>query len=376
MKALIVGGGIGGLAAAIALLRARIDVEVFERADEIREVGAGISLWTNALHALDRIGLTEELRPTFVNNPPSAGLRSWDGTPITPPLSVELASRLRALCVVTHRADLLAGLLRSLGERHVRLGARAVTFEQTVDGVVVRFADGRSASGDLLIGADGLNSIVRAGLHGNQPPRYSGYTSWRGVVQFDTSRVDPCESWGHGARFGHAGMNGNRVYWYATLTTPEGGRNPDEKAALLQIFRNWHAPIPSLVEATESSAVLRNDIYDRPVSTAWGSGRVTLIGDAAHPMTPNLGQGACQALEDAVVLGQSLARQRDVPAALQEYERLRIPRVNPIVIRSRQVGWLGQWRQPLAVAARNALLKRVSARQQVEQLERVVNYRV
>jgi 2-polyprenyl-6-methoxyphenol hydroxylase-like FAD-dependent oxidoreductase len=281
-----------------------------------------------------------------------------------------------SLCVVTHRADLLAVLLRALGKAHVTLGARAVSFDQHGDGVVVQFADGRSARGDVLVGADGLSSVVRAGLHGDERPRYSGYTSWRGVLPFETSRIDPCESWGYAARFGHAPMNGNRVYWYATLTTPEGGRNPDEKAALLELFRDWHAPIPALVAGTEPAAILRNDIYDRPGLTRWGRGRVTLLGDAAHPMTPNLGQGACQALEDAVVLGRSLEHQRDVPAALQEYERRRIPRVNPIVARSRQVGWLGQWRQPLAVAARNALLRRLSPRRQVEHIESLVTYRV
>jgi 2-polyprenyl-6-methoxyphenol hydroxylase-like FAD-dependent oxidoreductase len=374
MRALIVGAGIGGLAVGIALKRIGVDVSVFEQANDIQEVGAGLSLWTNAIHALGELGLAGALQSVSLDNPP-VGLRSWDGRRLTPELPPDMAARLRGLCVILHRAELLALLLDALGKEHVTLHARVLSFSQTNDRATVRFEDGRETDGDLVIGADGLNSVVRAGLHGARPPSYSGYTAWRSVVSFDTSRAQAWESWGHGKRFGQVPMNG-RAYWYATLNTPEGGRNADEKAALLETFRGWHPPIETLIEATPERAILRNDIYDRPLLATWGSGRVTLVGDAAHPMTPNLGQGACQAIEDAVVLAKCLDQERDISTALRTYEARRIPRVNPIVIESRRVGRFGQWEHPLAVRLRTALLKMARPRLQIGHLERIVRYRV
>jgi len=170
-------------------------------------------------------------------------------------------------------------------------------------------------------------------------------------------------------------MTQDRVYWYATSNAPEGERKPgNEKAGLAKIFKGWHTPIESLIDATDESAIFRNDIYDRPGLNKWGEGRVTLLGDAAHPMTPNLGQGACQALEDAVVLARCLSGSPDTASALADYETQRIPRANWFVNQSRQVGTIGQWQHPIAVTLRNALIKLLSPRMQERQLERIVRY--
>ena len=171
-------------------------------------------------------------------------------------------------------------------------------------------------------------------------------------------------------------MSMNRVYWFATQNTAEGGRNANEKIAATDLFGRWHSPIPSLIEATPEPDILRNDIYDRPVLKSWGAGRITLLGDAAHPMTPNLGQGACQALEDAVVLSQSLAGRTDIAAALRSYEQQRIPRANAFVTRSRQVGAIGQFESRVAVHLRDAFFSRLSPRLQVNQLARIIGFRV
>lgn len=373
MRAVVIGAGIGGLSAGIALKRAGIHVELYERAAELKEVGAGLSLWANAIHALELLGLGEATR-AYCTPYEVAGIRTLDGRVLSPP-PPDFARMVGPPCVV-HRVELQEMLVGALGAGRVRLGARCERFGEDAAGVTAEFADGRRARGDVLIGADGLHSIVRSQLHGPRPPRYAGYTAWRSVVSFDTSRVRASESWGFGARFGMVPMSGNRVYWFATENTPEGGRQPDEKAHLQRLFRAWHEPIEALIEATPRSAILRNDIYDRPVLRRWGAGRVTLLGDAAHPMTPNLGQGACQALEDAVVLARCLQRDHDPVAALRVYEGQRIPRANTIVNRSRRVGAVAQWRHPLAVSLRNALVSRVPPEAQARQLAKVIAYRV
>jgi 2-polyprenyl-6-methoxyphenol hydroxylase-like FAD-dependent oxidoreductase len=305
-----------------------------------------------------------------------AGLLSWDGRTVVTISTDDLRQRVGVVCVIMHRAELQSILLAALGRDAVRLSAHCVGVEQDADGVEAQFADRRRVRGDLLVGADGLHSVVRAALHGSTPPRYSGYTAWRAVVPFGTRDLRASESWGYGTRFGIVPMSKNRVYWFATQNAAEGGRNANEKFAVMELFGRWHSPIPSLIDATPAQDILRNDIYDRPVIRSWGAGRITLLGDAAHPMTPNLGQGACQALEDAVVLSQCLAAQTDVPAALRSYEHQRIPRANELVNRSRQVGAIGQVESRVAVRLRDAFFRRLSPRLQMNQLARIIGVRV
>lgn len=372
-KAFIIGGGIGGLATAIALTQIGFTVEVFERVALLREVGAGLSLWANAIKALDYLGLASAVRALALPET-AGGIRTATGALLMQTANAQLAAEFGELSVMVHRAELHDQLRQAFGQE-IRLGMECVAVTEEAQGVRVRFRNGEEASGDLVIGADGLHSQVRAVLHGKQPPRYAGYTAWRGVVGFDISRLQIGETWGHGARFGQIPMPGNRVYWFATQNAPAGQHSPDgEKAKLLRLFSNWHDPIRALIEATPDAAILRNDIYDRPPLKQWGRGHSTLLGDAAHPMTPNLGQGACQALEDAVVLAKQLQATADIPTALRAYEAARIPRTTMIVNQSRRVGQVGQWANPLAVAGRNWLVKHLLARVQYQQFAPLIGY--
>lgn len=372
-KALIIGGGIGGLAAAIALKQIGLTVEIYERVTLLREVGAGLSLWANAVKALHYLGLGQAMRVLALPET-AGGIRTATGDLLMSTTNTQLAAKFGELSVMVHRAELHDLLRHALGQE-LYLGMECTAVTEEAQGVRVRFRNGAEALGDLVIGADGLHSQVRAGLHGQQPPRYAGYTAWRGVVSFAHSRLQPGETWGRGARFGQVPMQGDRVYWFAAYNTPAGQHSPDgEKAELLRIYGDWHDPIRSLIEATPETAILRNDIHDRPPLTQWGGGRVTLLGDAAHPMTPNLGQGACQALEDAVVLAKQLQATADIPTALRAYEAARIPRTTMIVEQSRRVGAVGQWANPLAVAVRNLLVKHLLARFQYQQLAPLVGY--
>ncbi|PYR80350.1 MAG: FAD-dependent oxidoreductase [Acidobacteria bacterium] len=364
MTAIVIGAGIGGLAMGIALKRAGVSVEIHEQSTALREVGAGISLWANALRCLDAVGAGDAVRRGGIAAL-TPSLYAADGTVLARP-HASLAATLGTLALVIDRAELLRILAQAFGDG-VTLGAACTGFDDDDRGVTARFADGRTARGDLLVGADGLHSIVRAQLHGDAPPRYAGHTAWRAVVRFPAPPANAGEFWGRGARFGWMPSTGG-VYWYATQNAEEGGRSADgERAALLRLFGHWSHPIPALVEATADAAILRNDIYDRPPIARWGRGRVTLAGDAAHPMTPNLGQGACQAIEDAVVLancvreilppeGGSHENDKESETALRAYERLRAPRANAIVRQSRQIGWLGQLESPLLAGLRDRLV--------------------
>jgi 2-polyprenyl-6-methoxyphenol hydroxylase-like FAD-dependent oxidoreductase len=184
------------------------------------------------------------------------------------------------------------------------------------------------------------------------------------------------ESWGRGRRFGIVPLNDGRVYWFATANAAEHGRDPagQLKLRLFNAFRGWHAPIEAIIAATPESAILRNDIYDRDPLSRWTHGHVTLLGDAAHPMTPNLGQGACQAMEDAVVLAACLSGTRDVDAALRHYEARRIPRTSRIVLASRRIGDMAQWENPLACALRNLLVRATPTAIAERQMRSVVEH--
>ena len=370
-KALIIGGGIGGLAAAIALRQAGIDAEVLERTEAIEEVGAGISLWANAIDALDAIGVGHVIRAASVEYT-VGGLRTADGSVLTQVSADELVRAFGTPVIVMHRADLVAALLGAIAPGTLRLGSRCLSVRQDDRGVTAQLADGRTAAGDLLIGADGLNSVVRAALHGSNPPTYAGCTAWRAVVPFDTRAIRATETWGAGNLFGQVPIRGNRVYWYAAKSAPPGERPAAAKAELLRLFSGWHEPIGALIEAADESAILQNDIFDRAPLRSWGHGRITLLGDAAHPMTPFLGQGGCQALEDAVVLGRRLRNAPVIPAALRAYEAERMRRANAFVRRSRLVGRIARLRNPLAVALLNGLLKRLDPERQARQLARLI----
>jgi len=332
-RATIVGGGIGGLSTALALRRASISVTIFERQDQLREIGSGLTLWTNAVKVLRQLDLEGALQAI------SAPLErfefwSWRGKLLgTLPLR-QYSERLGAPSVGVHRADLLALLARALEDCPIVLSAQCVGFAHHSKDVTARFADGRTATGDLLIGADGLYSTIRAQVVGAQPPRYAGYTCWRGVTTFAHEAVSPgitSETLGCGTRFGMLPIGQGRVFWYASANTSANGddRLAGHKRTVLELFRAFRPPIVSLIEATDEAAILRHDIYDRPPIQHWGANRVTLVGDAAHPPTPNQGQGACQAIEDALALarcldnGSAIDTAESINMALRRYEALR-----------------------------------------------------
>ena len=380
-RALIIGGGIGGLCAAIALRRAGIGAHVFEQADSLREVGAGLTIWTNAAKVLRRLDVAERVISS-ASITERFQLRTWRGDVLDETRPGDLGRRFGCPNLVVHRADLLRALATAVEPESITVGARCVGFEQDSEGVTASFADGAEWRGEILIGADGLHSAIRERLFSDGRPRYAGYMCWRGLAEFEGQDLPAglgFEAWGRGARFAVQHCGSGRVFWYATRNAAEGvpdgphGRKQD----VLETYAGWHEPIPTVIAATEADAILKNDITDRKPIKRWGRGRVTLLGDAAHPMTPNFGQGACQAMEDAVVLADCLAGVSDVSAALQAYEERRRDRTASITRASRRFGAASQWENLWLCRLRDAITRSGVARgSTLKQFEEMLGYEV
>jgi 2-polyprenyl-6-methoxyphenol hydroxylase-like FAD-dependent oxidoreductase len=354
----VAGAGIGGLTLAIALRRRGARVRVFERANHLGAVGAGIGLPANGVKALQTLGLGElVVRAGMVVG--RAAILDARGRPLGSEVDLtRVYQEMGASLVALHRARLHALLLEALGSGVVSTGAQVVSFEQSDDSVQVALMTGERIKTGVLVGADGLHSSVRAQLVGNDAPVYSGYTSWRGVTPANAVAVPArtTESWGHGERFGIVPIGFGEIYWFAVADAPPDGRDADVRRDLLARFGSWHEPVAHIIEATPPERILRTDIYDREPIERWHAGRVVLIGDAAHPMTPNLGQGAGQAIEDAVVLDDCLSRSTTIEDALLRYEQRRVARANGIVRASRQFGAIAQWSNPIAAWLRDRVM--------------------
>lgn len=359
MRIVIVGGGIGGLAAALALRREGFETAVYERAPALLEVGAAIAVWPNAFRVLERLGLGETLlaRAGRIRSVRWLGRDGRQYKHFTFPETGTPA-------VALHRADLQGSLLHALPPESVHLGKTCVGFEAEGEEVRARFEDGTEVACEVLVGADGLHSRVRAQLLGEGEPVYRGYTVWRGLARLAHAALiagAASELYGEGRRFGIGPVGRGRTGWWATANEPwavaEAASAPAPK--LKRLFEGWCAPVCELIEATPSESILRSAASDRPAAARWGVGRVTMLGDAVHPMTPNFGQGGCVAIEDAAVLARCLAKYADAEQALRLYESRRRARAASVASYSRRYGAFGQWQSAAMTGLRARLLSSV-----------------
>lgn len=341
MDAAVIGAGIGGLTAALTLARAGLTVRVYEQASALREVGAGIQLAPNATRILHRLGLAEALARAAVR-PACTEVRRWDDGRVlwSQPLADTVEARFGAPYYHLYRPDLLAVLADALPAGILRLGHRLTALEQGPDGVALRFAGGESARADVVVGADGIHSTVREALFGPESPRFSGSTAYRGLVPIERLAHVPLlrqgYSWlGPDRHFVHYYVAAGRLLNFVAVC-PAGAWRLESWSArgrvqdALAEFASFHPMVRQIIGAADET--FRWALYDRPPLPAWSRGRVTLLGDAAHAMLPFLAQGACQAIEDAVVLAGLLAGADPgaVAGRLVRYEALRKPRATRI----------------------------------------------
>ncbi len=334
---LIVGAGITGLATAVALQRRGHEVSVIEERTDTSS-GAGISIWPNALAALDEIGLGDAVREA--GGRVTAGALRWrDGTWLRRPARERMVKALGEPLVVIRRSALTAVLAGALAEGTVCTGLSVRELIATADGVRVTLADGSTRTAAAVIGADGTRSVVARHLNGALADRYVGYTAWRGVADCTIDLDLAGEVLGPGVEFGLVPLGQDRTYWFATERAAEGEARPEGELSYLKTrFASWADPIPAVLAATPPDTVLRNDLYDRDQARQWSRGRIVVVGDAAHPMRPHLGQGGCQGLEDAAVLARFVDVGDDVAAAFARFAAFRRPRVQALVRESKKLG--------------------------------------
>ncbi len=371
-EVIIAGGGIAGLAVAIALRQRGVEALVLEQAPELREIGAGLLLGPNACAVLERLGALPELLNG--NSVPVARweLRNWRGKLV----SSMAIPKPHETSISTRRSDLQAALVRQLPSDAMRLDCHVSDASLGESGVLLTLADGRRLSAPRLIIADGSDSVTRSSLWPDREPRYTGYVGWRGIVDHvpagrEEGRVT--ESWGRGRRFGIAPVGGGRTYWYATASIPESRCR--EKVPLEQLkhdFGGWHDPVAEILAAMPKKTLLQHPIADRRPHWTWQrEGKAVLIGDAAHPLTPNLGQGAAMALEDAWELA-ALWDRPDAMACFQKKRRLRVMTLWAI---SRHLGKLIQWENPILCGMRDLHMRATPDRLTTAAMRRLLHYR-
>jgi len=342
----IVGGGIGGLAAALSLLYAGLDVQVYEQAPALGEVGAGIQISPNASRLLHRLGLGPALDRTGVR-PVGVHQRRWDDgrTLQWAPLGEAMEAAFGAPYYHFHRADLLRALAEALPAERVQLDHRLTSFEDQGDRVELTFANGARAAASVLVGADGIHSTVRAALFGPERPRFTGCTAYRGLVPVERLTHLGLEvaahNWmGPGGHFVHYFVAGGRLMNFVAIKeretwTRESWTDRGEVAEALATFEGWHPTVRAIIGGADETFLWA--LFDRLPLARWSVGRVTLLGDACHAMLPFMAQGAAQAIEDGATLAACLTQigADGIPAALARYEALRLPRATRVQEMSR-----------------------------------------
>lgn len=361
-RAAIVGGGIGGLAVAIALRKIGFDAHVYDRAAELKEVGSGQSLWPNALRSLQQIDPcvlqklrinSRSLRRLLMKESGGALLKT-----------IPLPNR-DFTGIATHRAQLHSALAELVPANSIHLNHTFSCLEIRGASVVLRFCNGAQTAADLVVGSDGIRSAVRKCIGLDCKLTSRGYVVWRGMSRIDAQDDighlgleedgDFSESYGHGQRFGILRLGPGRIHWYATANSSVASADMPGRSEVMQLFLTWHSPIPDLIQHSESIILTR--VQDRLSSLPWTKGPVAILGDAAHPISPDFGQGACLAIEDAVVLAACLNSNTDVREALVQYEKSRHRRCREVLLTSRETGRLAQIQNRALVRLRNHFFK-------------------
>ena len=375
MKALIIGGGIGGLSLANALQQRNIAYQLFEAAPAFGEVGAGILLGANAMQIYQDLGLAESIyqKGQVLH---AAHITDETGRMISSMPLQQMEKTYGVKTVIIHRAALIEVLKASLDTAHLELGKRAEKVFDLDKKPIIQFSDGSLSSGDCIIGADGIHSQLRQQIFPSRQKRYLGQTCWRGLVDFqlpETYRKVLTERWGKTGRFAFVAVNDHQVYWYAVMTAPKGQKDVQESIIqdLKNSFAHFEGPIAEILDNTEVKNILRNDIYDLKPQKGWSHQKVSFLGDAIHATSPNLGQGGAQAIEDAHALAYCLDQYQEIAQAFKQYEKYRFPKATFVVKQSKLFGELAHKKQAWVQVVRNFLLRSIPPQLFLKQMEKI-----
>lgn len=351
MQVAIVGAGIAGITLAIALKKAGISFVVYEAASEIRPVGAGIAIANNAMQVYRHLGVAEQLnqKGTRIS---TVRLTDLDLHILDQTSLISFEQQYQLANIAIHRSDLHQVLLDAMGEEHLQLNKRLQQITSTPAGYILAFTDGTTQQHTFVIGADGLRSRVRQALFGDYPLRDAHQICWRGVLPFELPKGYDhvaVESWGKGKRMGFVSLSNHQVYWY--FLVDEALYRPDTDVELyIAECPLW---VQQMIQQTPKKSLHLDKIYDLSPFSDWYKQKACLIGDAAHATTPNLGQGACQAIEDVYVISRLLERY-SLEEALRQFPAIRQAKAHAVVRDSWALGKIAQWRNPLLVGIRNS----------------------
>jgi 2-polyprenyl-6-methoxyphenol hydroxylase-like FAD-dependent oxidoreductase len=352
----IIGAGIGGLTTALTLKQKGYKIHLYESAAAIKPVGAGIVLASNAMQVFQKLGLQGALE--------NAGhqihqmcLTDEQINPLSIADLTYFEQKYKVTTLAIHRADLQRILAETIGFEHITFEKRLATLVKKDEIYQLSFQDGTTMDAKIVIGADGIHSKVRNQLLGETRLRNAEQPCWRGVCDLilpEKYQHKGHEAWGRGKRFGFFQINPQKVYWFALINQPKA---MPTKVDLLELFKDFHPDILNIISKTLDNQIIMNNIIDLKPIHHWQKGNVCLVGDAAHATTPNLGQGACQAIEDAYTLGKCLENTDDIQIAFQQYEKKRMKKAHLVVNVSWQMGILAHLENRLGVWVRNKMLQ-------------------
>ncbi|MCL1688356.1 hypothetical protein BAS09_18200 [Elizabethkingia ursingii] len=368
----IIGAGIAGLTCAIAFEKLGYKTILFEAASEIKAVGAGIGLAGNAIGALKVLGIEESIisMGNQLNNFP---ILDQNGKLIYTVSSEKIKKKFKVENFTIHRASLHKILLDQLRSTEIHLQKELKEIRSEDNYYRLIFKDNSEFKTKYLIGADGINSQVRNFIAPNSKIRFAGYDCWRGVIDNTFHIKNGSETWGKNGRFGIVPLANNKVYWFLCLNRKHRNAGKQSKAELMDLFKDYHYPILQIITATSESQILYNPINDLKPQEIYTKNKILLIGDAAHATTPNLGQGACQAIEDVATLYQLILKSDSIEESFNIFAKKRLKRTHFITNTSWKIGKIAQFENPIAIIIRNFIFRVLPSSINNRQLEKIIN---
>lgn len=356
MNIAVIGGGIGGLCTAYALQQHGFDVSVYEATASFKPIGAGIGIGSNAMQALVELGIGEDiyLNSTYLTTQLFFDQRGKQLNSIDFSALQKLYNQSN---ITIQRANLHETLYNSVDKNKLFLNKRCVSIEQKTNQCTIYFADGTSTTADYIVAADGIHSPIRKQYMPDAQPRYAGYMCWRGVAEAHPL-VKPhtsVEVWGTAGRIGYAPLKDGKIYWFACVNSVENNSflHQLKKEQIALLFKDYPQEIAEIILSTADCDILHHDLYDLKPLKTFHFNHVLLLGDAAHATTPNMGQGAGQAIEDALILSKALKETQDWRQAAIQYDRIRLPKTRKVTNLSRQIGVAAQWSNPILAKSRD-----------------------